>query len=41
MNDFLNTVTTISNDYEFIFINDGSNDSSLNKIKEFAAHNPQ
>ncbi len=37
----LNTVTSISNDYEFIFINDGSNDFSLKIIKEFASQNPQ
>ncbi|MFN8238508.1 MAG: glycosyltransferase family 2 protein [Chitinophagales bacterium] len=37
----VNTVTSISNDYEIIFINDGSKDNSLAVIKKFAESNRQ
>jgi len=37
----VNSVTSISNDYELIFVNDGSKDNSLNIIKELSLKNPQ
>jgi polyisoprenyl-phosphate glycosyltransferase len=37
----LNSVTLISNDYEFIFVNDGSKDKSLAIIKSLAEKNAQ
>jgi polyisoprenyl-phosphate glycosyltransferase len=37
----LNTITSISNSYEIIFINDGSKDNSLHLLKELAQKNPQ
>lgn len=37
----VNSVTAISNDYELIFVNDGSKDKSLHIIKEFSVKNPQ
>lgn len=37
----VNAVTSISNNYEFIFVNDGSKDQSLAVIKSLAANNSQ
>jgi glycosyltransferase involved in cell wall biosynthesis len=37
----VNVVTSISNNYELIFVNDGSKDKSLQIIKELANKNPQ
>ena len=37
----VNSVTSISNDYELIFVNDGSKDNSLNIIKELSVKNAQ
>ena len=37
----VNSVTSISNDYELIFVNDGSKDNSLNIIKELSLKNAQ
>ena len=37
----VNTVSAISNEYELIFVNDGSKDKSLIIIKELAAKFPQ
>jgi len=37
----VNSVTAISNDYELIFVNDGSKDNSLNIIKELSLKNAQ
>ncbi len=37
----LETVTSITNSYEFIFVNDGSIDHSLDIIKELALKNPK
>jgi glycosyltransferase involved in cell wall biosynthesis len=37
----VNVVTSISNKYELIFVNDGSKDKSLQIIKELAQKNPQ
>ncbi len=37
----VNAVTAVSNDYELIFVNDGSKDNSLQVIKELAQKNPQ
>ncbi|MFN8259570.1 MAG: glycosyltransferase family 2 protein [Chitinophagales bacterium] len=37
----VNSVTSISNEYELIFVNDGSKDNSLNVIKALSLKNPQ
>ena len=37
----VNVVTSISNKYELIFVNDGSKDKSLQILKELAKKNPQ
>lgn len=37
----VNTITSFTNDYEFIFVNDGSQDNSLNIIKELTGKNSQ
>jgi polyisoprenyl-phosphate glycosyltransferase len=37
----VNSVTSITNQYEIIFVNDGSKDKSLSIIKEFSRTNPQ
>jgi polyisoprenyl-phosphate glycosyltransferase len=37
----VNSVTSITNHYEIIFVNDGSKDKSLSIIKEFSRSNPQ
>ena len=37
----VNAVTAVTNDYELIFVNDGSKDKSLSIIKELAAKFPQ
>ncbi len=37
----VNSVTAISNDYELIFVNDGSKDNSLNILKELSLKNAQ
>lgn len=37
----VNVVTSITNNYEFIFVNDGSKDNSLNIIKDLSQKNPQ
>ena len=37
----VNAITSITNSYEFIFINDGSKDNSLAVIKELKQKNPQ
>lgn len=37
----VNVITSISNNYELIFVNDGSKDKSLQIIKELANKNPQ
>ena len=37
----VNSVTAISNSYEFIFVNDGSKDDSLSILKSFAQQNSQ
>ncbi len=37
----VDAVTSVTNNYEFIFVNDGSKDNSLTVIKDLAQKNPQ